>query len=281
MQCSSRAGYLAYSLLILTLCAGFSLAAQTPGGAADTANPPAQQAPDATPQTQSPAPAASSSQAQPNYPNEQERARLAREAQDRVRARRAARTQAVINDTYSHKYDIYFGYAYLRFRPGHSLQHTTEYGWDAGVTRYLNSKLGITVDLRGYYSNAFTGHVRPQLPTGGTYQGGFKPFISNYSVMAGPQYYLRKRKNYAVSANVLAGVTRNLFYTNSAGLTGVYVGLYPNQTRLDVSANLPVDINLGPGLAVRIAPSYNLTTFGGDQQHNVGFTAGLSYRFGH
>lgn len=278
MQCSSRAGYLAYSLLIFLLSASPSLSAQTPGSPTEPANPPAQQSPEATPPADS-APAAQSS-SQTNYPNAADRTRLAREAQERVRARRAARTQAIIDDTYSHKYDLYFGYAYLRFRPGHDLQHTTEYGWNAGITRYFNSKLGLTIDLRGYYSNAFTGHVRPQLPTGGTYQGGFKPFISNYSVMAGPQYFLRKRKNYAVSANVLGGVTRNLFYTNSAGLSGTYVGLYPNETRFNASANLPVDINLGPGLAIRIAPSYNLTTFGGDLQHNLGFTTGLNYRFG-
>jgi hypothetical protein len=53
-----------------------------------------------------------------------------------------------------------------------------------------------------------------------------------------------------------------------------------------------VDINLGPGLALRIAPDYNLTTWGynlttptgpvsgTDFQHNLGFTLGLNYRYG-
>jgi hypothetical protein len=55
---------------------------------------------------------------------------------------------------------------------------------------------------------------------------------------------------------------------------------------------VPVDINLGPGLALRIAPDYNLTTWGynlttptgpvsgTDFQHNLGFTLGLNYRYG-
>jgi hypothetical protein len=266
MQCSKRAGYLVYPLLILA----FSVASFSP---AQTSTSPEQSTPtpatDASPQ-QAPADS-SSAQPQTKYPDAQDRARLAREAQERVRARRAARTRAAIKDTYSHKYDIYFGYAYLRMRPGHFLQHATEYGWNAGFTDYLKPKLGVTVDLRGYYTNAYVGN-NPYAE--------FKPFISNYAVMGGPQYYLRQRKNYAVSGQVLAGITRNLFYGNSAKLPGPLVGLYPNQTRFTALAAAPVDVNLGPGLALRISPTYNLTTWGGDIQHNLGFTLGLNYRLG-
>jgi hypothetical protein len=98
--------------------------------------------------------------------------------------------------------------------------------------------------------------------------------------MAGPQYYVRQRKSYAVSGQVLAGVTRNLFFANSAGFPGPFVGLYPNATKFTAAAVMPVDFNLGPGLAVRIAPTYNLTTWGDDIQHNLGFTTGLNYRWG-
>lgn len=290
MQCSKSLG-----LLSLFLLASLSMQAQTTGNPQSGA--PAQ-SPD---QTQSPAPEpdsqptpltpnqptpltrdpltqaqqepgnSSSAQPQTNYPNEQDRIRLAREAQARVRARREARTQATIQDTYSHKYDIYFGYAFLRIRPGHDLQHSNEYGWNVGVTRYIRPKLGITADVRGLYTNAYVGNNQYAL---------FKPFISNYSGMVGPQYYLRQRKSYAVSGQVLAGVTRNLFYGNSASFPGTLVGLYPNETRFTAAAAVPVDINLGPGLAFRIAPTYNLTTWGGDVQHNLGFTLAMNYRFG-
>jgi hypothetical protein len=294
MQCSKSLGYLAYPLLTFLLVAALSTQAQTTNNPPQSAPPAQSPAPDTdaqpTPlQPTTPAPVtrdplsqaqqeqgSSASQPQRNYPNEQERVRLAREAQERVRARREARTQAAIKDTYGHKYEIYFGYAYLRMRPGHDLQHANESGWNAGITRLFSPKLGVSADLRGYYKSVYVGNNPYSL---------FQPFISNYSVMVGPQYYIRQKKSYAISGQVLAGVTHNLFDATSAGQPGYLVGLYDNGTRFTAAAVLPVDVNLGPGLALRIAPDYNLTTWadhtrGTDYQHNLGFMLGLNYRFG-
>ena len=301
MQCSKSLGYLAYPLLIFSLVAALSMQAQTTDNPPQSTLPAQSPAPDTeaqptplqptqpTPLTRDPLSQAqqqqgnSSSQPQTNYPNEQERIRLAREAQERVRARRAARTAATVKDTYSHKYDIYFGYAYLRMRPGHFLQHGNEYGWNAGMTRLFTPKFGVSADLRGYYKSVFVGNNPYSLN---------QPFISNYSAMVGPQYYVRQRKNYAISGQVLAGVTHNLFSADSAGHPGNLVGLYNNGTNFTAAAVIPVDINLGPGLALRIAPDYNLTTWGynlttptgpvsgTDFQHNLGFMLGLNYRYG-
>ena len=301
MHCSKSLGYLAYPLLILSLVAALSMQAQTTDNPQQSAPPAQSPAPDTesqptplqptqpTPLTRDPLSQAqqeqgnSNSQPQANYPNEQERIRLAREAQERVRARRAARTAASVKDTYSHKYEIYFGYSYLRMRPGHFLQHGNEYGWNAGMTRLFTPKFGVSADLRGYYKSVFVGNNPYSLN---------QPFISNYSAMVGPQYYVRQRKNYAISGQVLAGVTHNLFNADSAGHPGNLVGLYDNGTRFTAAAVVPVDINLGPGLALRIAPDYNLTTWGynlttptgpvsgTDFQHNLGFTLGLNYRYG-
>jgi hypothetical protein len=301
MHCSKSLGYLAYPLLILSLVAALSMQAQTTDNPQQSAPPAQSPAPDTesqptplqptqpTPLTRDPLSQAqqqqgnSSSQPQANYPNEQERIRLAREAQQRVQARRAARTAATVKDTYSHKYEIYFGYSYLRMRPGHFLQHGNEYGWNAGMTRLFTPKFGISADLRGYYKSVFVGNNPYSLN---------QPFISNYSAMVGPQYYVRQRKNYAISGQVLAGVTHNLFNADSAGHPGNLVGLYNDGTRFTAAAVIPVDINLGPGLALRIAPDYNLTTWGynlttqtgpvsgTDFQHNLGFTLGLNYRYG-
>ena len=159
MQCSKSLGYLAYPLLTFFLVAALSTQAQTTNNPAQSAPPAQSPAPDTdaqptplqptepTPVTRDPLSQAqqqqgnSSSQPQKNYPNEQDRVRLAREAQERVRARREARTQATIKDTYSHKYEIYFGYAYLRMRPGHDLQHANESGWNAGWTRLFADDL--------------------------------------------------------------------------------------------------------------------------------------------
>jgi hypothetical protein len=292
MQCSKSLGYLAYPLLTFLLVAALSMQAQTTNNPPQSAPPAQSPDTDAQPtplQPTTPAPVtrdplsqaqqeqgSSASQPQRNYPNEQERVRLAREAQERVRARREARTQAAIKDTYSHKYEIYFGYAYLRMRPGHDLQHANESGWNAGITRLFSPKLGVSADLRGYYKSVYVGNNPYSL---------FQPFISNYSVMVGPQYYVRQKKSYAISGQVLAGVTHNLFDATSAGQPGYLVGLYDNGTRFTAAAVLPVDVNLGPGLALRIAPDYNLTTWadhtrGTDYQHNLGFMLGLNYRFG-
>ncbi len=271
MQRSNSLGYLAYPLLTLSfLGAALTLHAQDAPAApqqAPAAQPDQPQQPDAAPPN-------SSSQT-PNYPNEQERVRLAREAQGRVQARRQQRVQAVIQDTYSHKFDVYFGYAYLRMRPGHSLQHVTEYGWNAGITEYIRPKLGITGDFRGYYGTAYTGNNPGN--NGFTF---FKPFISNYSVMAGPQYRFVEGKTWGVSGQVLAGGSRTLFQGDSEGFPGTLLGLYPSEWSFSAAAGVSVDYNLGPGLAVRITPTYYLTRFGGDTQHNLGFTAGMNYRFG-
>jgi hypothetical protein len=311
MQCSKSLGYLAYPLLMFSLFAAPLLQAQTTSDPAQAPAPSQSPAPPQSP-AQSPAPGqaptqdnsapgelvpqsnqpqqeqppASSSASQENHPGPQDRVRLAREAQERVRARRQQRLQAVVQDTYSHKYEVYFGYGYLRVRPGHSLQHATEYGWNAGITDFIRPKIGLTADFRGYYTNAFTGNGLGRPPAGSgadpssPVQGLFNPFISNYAVQLGGQYAVRQRRNYAVSGQLLAGVTRTLFFANSSGLPGRLVGLYPNQTRFTLTGMVPLDYNLGPGLAVRIAPTYNLTTWGGDIQHNLGFTLGLNYRFG-
>ncbi len=288
MRYGKTLGYLAYPLLTFSFVAGVQAKAQTapdPAANQQEGNAPAQQqqsAPDTTapaaqtsPSSEAPAaqtPAAPASQsATPSYPGEQDRVRLAREAQARVRARRQQRTQAIIQDTYSHKYEVSVGYAYLRFRPGHSLQHATETGWNVDWTDYIGQKLGITADFRGYYANAYVGN-NPY--------GLFKPAISNYSLMGGPQYRFYQHKNWGVSGQVLAGVSRSLFDGDSNGFPGTLLGLYPNEWSFTAAAGVPIDYNVSPALAVRVTPTYYLTTFGGETQNNRGFTLGVLYRFG-
>ncbi len=82
----------------------------------------------------------------------------------------------MIQDTYTHKYEGYFGGNYLRFRPGNNLQHINEAGWHAGVTDYMFGKIGITVDGRGYYGTAYTGRNQ---------YGVYEPSISQYTFMGG------------------------------------------------------------------------------------------------
>jgi hypothetical protein len=217
----------------------------------------------------SPAPA--QVQTEPENP-QQNQVRLAQEAQARIRARRLQRSQRVIQDTYSHKFEIYGGGGYTRFRPGGSLQHINESAWNVGVTDYLRPRLGVTLDLRGYYGTAFT------------YPGPyniFKPSISEYTFMVGPQYRIVRREHWAISGQVLVGGAKGNFNANGAELPGTLIGLWSNGTNVSFAAGVPIDYNLGPALSVRLQPGYWLTTFGSTTQvKNLGFNAGLVYRFG-
>ena len=67
--------------------------------------------------------------------------------QARIRARREQRRAAAIHEIYDHLYEGYVGAGYLRFTPGASLQRVNEYNWNGGFTRYLNERLGVTLDL--------------------------------------------------------------------------------------------------------------------------------------
>ena len=48
---------------------------------------------------------------------QQNQVRLAQEAQARIHARRDSAKQRVVQDTYSHKFEVYGGGGYTRFRP--------------------------------------------------------------------------------------------------------------------------------------------------------------------
>jgi len=215
----------------------------------------------------------SPSQAPPPPPVQtpEERARVLREAQTRINARRQARIQQIINETYGHKYEAYFGGGYLRFHPGETKQKNEEAAWNVGITDYLNPKVGLTVDVRGYYGTAYIGN-NPY--------GIFKPSISQYTVLFGPQFRVYAKPKWAISLQGLAGIGHGNFDTGTGGLPGYYLGLYPDGTAFNLSLGAPLDYNLSPGLALRLTPLYLLTTYGSNVQNNLGFNAGVVYRWG-
>ncbi|MGC2400405.1 MAG: hypothetical protein WA510_11500 [Acidobacteriaceae bacterium] len=262
MQHSKRFGCHVYPLLFLIGLAVPGLTAQN--STSDSQVPAQTQQPA---ESQPPAP----SQAQPENP-QQNQVRLAQEAQARIRARRLQRTERVIQDTYSHKFEIYGGGGYTRFRPGSSLQHNNESAWNGGFTDYRWGRLGLTADLRGYYGTAFA-YPNPY--------NLFKPSISQYTFMGGPQYRIIRREHWAISAQALIGGARGNFNANSANLPGTYIGMWSNGTTFSAAIGVPIDYNIAPGLAFRIQPGYWLTTFGSTTQvKNLGFTSGLVFRFG-
>lgn len=202
---------------------------------------------------------------------QQQRAQILKEAQARVMARRRIREQQIEQETYSHRFETYFGGGYLRFRPGTNLQHNTEAAWNAGITEWIRPKLGVTGDFRGYYGTAITDNFAYQV---------FKPSISQYTFMAGPQYRFYQSLHWDWNAQVLAGIGHANFSTGTGGFPATDVGLYPDGNRLAVSVGAAVDYNLSPTLALRLMPNYLLTNYGSDIQENLGFTAGVVYRFG-
>jgi len=250
MHHSKRFGCHVYPLLFLIILAVPGLMAQNSTGSV-TPEPKAQTAPENPQQNQ---------------------IRLAQEAQARVHARREQRKRRIVEDTYSHKFEVYGGGGYTRFRPGASLQHINESAWNGGFTDYLWGRLGLTADLRGYYGNAFI----PPNP-----YNIFKPSISQYTFMAGPQYRFVRREHWAIGGQVLVGAAKGNFYANSAEFPGTLVGLWSKGTDVSFAATVPIDYNISPGLAFRIQPGYWLTTFGSTTQvKNLGWNAGLVYRFG-
>jgi hypothetical protein len=252
MQRSKRKQYILYPLLSFFLLAAplFLLVAAARAQSSTDATP--------APQATAPSPAAAPS-ASPQT------------AAERVRARRQQRIAAIINDIYGHKYEAYGGYGYLRFTPGPSLQHVTEAAWNVGITDFLKPKLGLTADVRGYYGTAYTYNNEFQV---------FKPSISQYVYLFGPQYRVTQGQHIGTSVRVLAGYAHGNFDTNTGGLPGTLIGLYPNGNALALNGGIPVDYNISPALSARITPDLLYTRFGSANQLNLGFTASIMYRFG-
>jgi len=247
-------------LLVLSVSAGLSL------------HPLPMQAQDAQAPT-SPS-SSSSSQAAPQAPSP---SAGSLSVAARIKARREQRRAAAIQDVYSHLYEIYIGAGFTRTVPGPGvasgagLQHFFLYDWDAGVTRYFNQKLGVTIDGRGAYGTAFLGNSP---------YNQSKPAISQYSGMIGPTYRLYLQPKYSISGRVLAGVVYGNFSGDTNGVGSKLLGLYPDGTTGIVSASVPFEYNVNSSLGLRIAPEYRLTTFGSSLNNGWGATGGIVYRWG-
>jgi hypothetical protein len=197
--------------------------------------------------------------------------------QARIKARREQRRAAAIHEVYDHLYEGYVGTGYLRFIPGTTLQRVNEYNWNAGFTRYFNERLGVTLDGRGYYGTPFIEPQQGNPPAGDV--GQTKPTISQYAALVGPTYRFYLQPKYSISGRVMAGYAQGNFTgdTNGYGTLGV---LYPDGPTFAASASIFAEYNVAPSIGIRVAPEYYITGFGSSQQSNLGFTAGIVYRFG-
>jgi hypothetical protein len=251
-------------LLALTLPAMQAVQAQTPSSA--PSNPP---------QDQSQSQSSQSSAAQQSAGETQGQLTV----QARIRLRREQRRATAIHDAYDHRWESYVDMGYLRFTPGPSRQRVTFYAWETGLTRFKNERLGYTLDGRGYFGTAYVG---PN-PTNDT-----RYAISQYDLLAGPVYRFYLQPKYAISGRVLAGGAYGNFtgdtngFKNLCNLGPGFSGclLYPTGFTFGASASVIGEYNLTPGVSFKIAPEYFVTGFGSTLQNSVGFTAGMTYRFG-
>jgi hypothetical protein len=191
--------------------------------------------------------------------------------QARIRQRRAQRRAAAIHDTYDHLYEAFSGMSYLRFSPGPSLQRTTFYGWDDGVTRFRTERFGITFDARGSYGIAYTG-LNPYNLT--------RPKISMYNLMVGPSYRFYIVPKFSISGRVLGGVSISDFSGDTNGLGSTTLGIWPDGTTYAAGGGIVGQYNPSPGLSLRLSGEDLATGFGSTTQNSFGFTAGFVYRFG-
>ncbi len=259
MRFRTFSGYILYPLLAVLLLPSIVRAQDT-----QSQQPAKQQQPD---QSQPPG---QTTQDQTES-SQQQRAQVLKEAQARVNARRKVRIRQIIEDTYSHKYELDFGGGSLRFTPGNSLQHVNEAAWHVDLTDYIRGDLGITADFRGYYGTAYTG-TNPY--------SVFNPGISQYTFLGGPTYRFFKGQHWGWTAQALAGAGHGNFGTGTNGLPPQYVGLYNDGTVLNFLGGAAVDYNLGPALALRIGANELITNYGSSFQENLGGNIGIVYRFG-
>jgi len=191
--------------------------------------------------------------------------------QARIRQRREQRRAAAIRDTYDHLYEAFSGMGYLRFSPGASLQRTTLYGWDTGVTRSYTERFGVTFDARGYYGIAYTG-LNPYNLT--------RPKISMYNLLGGPSYRFYTLPKVSISGRVLGGIALSNFFGDANGLGPSQLGIWPDAVTYAAGGSIVGQYNPTPHMSLRLSGEDLATGFGSTTQNSFGFTAGFVYRFG-
>lgn len=208
-----------------------------------------------------------------------------RRARRESNANRKNRIQRTIEATYSHRYEVFGGGGFLRFRSGEYLQRNAEVTWATSATYFLNPKLGITGDIRGAYGNAKVGN---------SVFGIRNPLITEYTMQGGATYRLYAKQRFAISATGLGGISLGNFDGGSKAIPAPKLGMWATSNRPVISAGANFDYNLYPNIAFRVTPTYVGTMFRGNDlnldgslgksngaiQNNVGFNAGVVIRFG-
>ena len=205
-----------------------------------------------------------------------------RRARRESNASRQARIARTIEQTYSHQWEVMGGGGFLRWRSGFYTQRNNEVSWAAQTHYFLNPRLSIVGAAQGSFGSA---KPLQGLGTNNFTSQSARPQINEYFFTGGASYRFLRREKVALSLQGTGGVAWGIFSGGAKGLTGTDLGLWNDGLRPVFTLAVNVDYNVYPNLAVRLAPTYVATTFGspvgGTQQNDVGFNAGVIYRFGH
>ncbi len=184
------------------------------------------------------------------------------------------REAALVTETYTHRWEVYVGGEYMRFRPGPDLHNSGMGGWIVGATRYFTPRFGIIADARGDYGNNSLGAING---------GGNNTYNAKFAVFPftiGPIYRFYGNSKISVSAALQLGDIYGFFDKNTGPFLPQTVGFYPAGNVGAAITSIHLDYNLSPGLAVRLSPHILFDHFGGNFDHNQGLALGMVYRFG-
>ena len=193
-------------------------------------------------------------------------------ARRETNAARQARIDRTIAETYSHRYEVFGGGGYLRFRSGESTKKNNEVTWATNGSYFLSPKVAIVADARGMFGNANA--------TINNIYGVYHPQINEYTFMGGGSYRFYTHERATVSVQALGGVAWGIFSGGSKAIPSTLLGIWPDGWKSAFSVGVSGDYNFYPNLAFRVTPTYVGTTFGGSLQNNLGINAGIVYRFG-
>ncbi len=188
---------------------------------------------------------------------------------------RQARIQRTIEETYSHPWEIFGGGGFLRWSSGEYTQKNNEVSWVAGTSYFLSPKISIVGNAQGSFGNAHPLRFNPAAAPLGD------PQINEYFFTGGANYRFYAKEKVAVSVQGTGGIAWGVFSSGSpVSYSAPQIGLWNDGFRPAFTVSVNADYNFYPNLAFRFAPTYVGTTFGGQVQNNLGFNAGIVYRFG-
>ena len=184
--------------------------------------------------------------------------------------------------TYNNRYEVYGGFAYSHFDAGPSLlQGSNLGGFDIQGARFFTHKWAADANVRAYFG------------TSGAAPNTFQvrgPSVSEYMLLAGPQYRLASNQHASISLHALFGGSYGLFGKdlgrdqNGNKIEPSQIGFYDDQISFGSAIGGSIDLNRSPRLAFRISPDALLTDYSSgsksDFKEQFGISVGLVYRLG-